>query len=345
MSLHIVHAVRSDRFAGVEQLIRRLAIAQARAGNQVSVIGGAPDAMFDSLDRAGVSFTPASSTLDVIRALLTIDRSVDVVNTHMTAADGAATLVFGSKRHRPAWVSTRHFAQKRARLRPLGRLIEAHVDAEIAISRTVATTIGVTSTVVYPGVDPVAPPPSALRDRVVLMAQRLQPEKHTEIGLDAFACSGLASNGWTLAIAGDGPDMHSLVGRTRELGIEGSVAFLGFRDDIPALMAKSSMLLASCPFEHLGLTVLEAMAASLPPVAADAAGHTELLSGLDPRALFPPQDVPRASESLRALASNPTAREALAESARSRQVAQFSLSTQELKTGEVYHRAIEMRNR
>ena len=49
------------------------------------------------------------------------------------------------------------------------------------------------------------------------------------------------------------------------------------------------MLIAPCPVEGLGLTLLEAMAGGLPVVAAEAAGHLDVLAGLDSRAMFPPE--------------------------------------------------------
>ena len=42
--LQILHVVRTRSFAGVEQFVRRLAIAQAGAGHRVAVIGGDPSA-------------------------------------------------------------------------------------------------------------------------------------------------------------------------------------------------------------------------------------------------------------------------------------------------------------
>lgn len=341
--MRIAHAVCSAEFAGVEQLIRRLAIAQARVGHEVTVLGGSPEMMADSLARAGVSFRPAVSMVDVARSLHALRNDIDVVNTHMTAADGAA--VVASWFHRRPLVSTRHFAQPRARFRPLGKAFERRIDAEIAVSRAVADAIGVRSTVVHPGVDPVPSRDVEPRERVILMAQRLQPEKHTAIGIHAFALSGLAAEGWRLVIAGEGPDLPHLAAQAQGLGIDSSVSFLGFRRDVGLLMGSSSLLLATCPFEHLGLTVLEAMAAGLPVVAADAGGHAELLTGIDRRTFFPPDDAYAAAANLRALASEPAARDAIARAARARQVAEFSLSAQESATLAVYRRAMAVRGR
>jgi glycosyltransferase involved in cell wall biosynthesis len=64
------------------------------------------------------------------------------------------------------------------------------------------------------------------------------------------------------------------------LGISESVHFAGFRDDVPALMGRASMLLATCPVEGLGLTVLEAMAVGLPVVTTDVGDVQLLLGGL-----------------------------------------------------------------
>ena len=65
-------------------------------------------------------------------------------------------------------------------------------------------------------------------------------------------------------------------------GIASAVHFLGFRTDVPGLMDECGILLAPCPIEGLGLTVLEAMQSGLPVVAAHAGGHVEMLDGLDP---------------------------------------------------------------
>ena len=122
------------------------------------------------------------------------------------------------------------------------------------------------------------------------MAQRLQPEKRTDVGVRAFAASGLAAEGWTLDVAGIGPEREALESLAAELGVATSVRFSGYRTDLPDLLARAGLLLAPCPVEGLGLTLLEAMASGLPPVAADAAGHVELLAGLDPRCRFTADD-------------------------------------------------------
>ena len=185
---------------------------------------------------------------------------VDVINSHMTAADAAAVLATAGRSRRPALVSTRHFAKRRGHLAPLDPVLDPWLDADISISRYVAESIGAPSTVVHPGVPARADLPSSARQQIVLMAQRLQPEKRSLLGIRAFAASGLSAAGWTLEIAGDGPDRLPAERLAAQLGIAGATRFLGFRDDVAELMARSSLLLATCPIEGFGLTVLEAMA-------------------------------------------------------------------------------------
>ena len=86
------------------------------------------------------------------------------------------------------------------------------LDAQIAISHAVADAVDGRSTVVHTGVENRPLRDVALRDRVVLIAQRLQPEKRTDVGIRAFAASGLADDGWTLEIAGVGPERGALEG-------------------------------------------------------------------------------------------------------------------------------------
>lgn len=342
-ALRIVHAVRSDRFAGVEQFVRRLAIAQAHAGATVHVIGGAPEHLAQALAEAGVSFEPARSTVDVARALRARRRDVDVVNTHMTAADVAAVLAFAG-RHRPAIVSTRHFARRRGRFRalPLDPLVRTVLDAEISVSSSVATAIGLPSTVVRSGIESRPLIPVAERTRTVLVVQRLQPEKQTPLAVRAFARSGLASEGWQLDIAGTGDDAAAVADVAAPLG--DAVRLLGFRDDVPQLMADAGILLAPTPIEALGLSVLEAMSCGLPVVSAAAGGHLETMGGLDDEVQFAAGDVDAAARALRTLAHDSVRRGRLGAAEHARVDRDFSVEAQVAQTDDVYRRVVAGRS-
>lgn len=340
--LRILHVTTSDRFAGVEQFIRRLATIQAADGHDVLVAGGDPAMMAGPLREAGVPFAPSASFGQALTAIRSAD--VDVVNAHMTSADLAAIAASLVTRPSPALVSTRHFALRRGSTGPGAayRLAERMLDAEIAISDAVAESIRVASTVVHPGVDPVDDA-GLIRARSVLMAQRLQPEKSTAAGIRAFAASGIAADGWRLDIAGRGPDEQHLRRLVEERGLADHVRFLGFRDDLPHLMQTAGMLLATSPFEHFGLTVVESMASGLPVVATDAGGHAEMLRDLDGAALFAPGDEQAAAALLRTLAADAPRRAALAQAQRGRQRERFTLRGQADATELVYRRAIERR--
>lgn len=337
--LRILHAIRSDGFSGVEQFVLRLAVQQAEDGHRVAVIGGATDRMRPGLDAAGIPHFAAARTHEVALAVHRYARQVDIVNTHMTAAEvGAVAALALARGPRPRVVATRHFAKARGHLGPLpiDALVRHRIRAEISISEAVAAAIERPSTVVHTGIPSRPESDPGERERTVLIAQRLQPEKRTHVGVRAFAASGLAAAGWTLDVAGIGPERPSLEDLAVELGVAPSVRFTGYRTDLPEVMARAGLLLAPCPVEGLGLTLIEAMASGLPPVAADAAGHVEVLIGLDPRSRFAPDDADAAARSLRSLADDPAGRAALGAAARERQQAHFSLRAQADATETVY---------
>ncbi len=343
--LRILHAVSSDRFAGVEQFVRRLAIRQAQDGHSVAVLGGAPEHMADSLAEFGVRWDAASSTVAVLKAVRRHLPTTDVVNSHMTAADAAAVAARALSRAKAPVVATRHMSQRRGSRAPgiLYRTLERHIDAEIAVSRTVAERIGVPSTVIHPGLEPRTPGDPITRGRTVLVAQRLQAEKSTDVAVRAFAASDIWHTGWTLEIAGAGPERDHLVSLAAQLNVAEHVRFLGFRDDIAAIMTRAGLLFASSPLEGFGLTVLEAMAVGLPVVASDAPAHAEILGELRDRALFPRGNVDAAAERLRVLAADSEVRATLGEQEHARQRELFSLRAQAEATEAVYRRALDHR--
>ncbi|WP_407316542.1 glycosyltransferase [Isoptericola halotolerans] len=340
--MRIVHAIRSDGFAGVERHVARLAATQSAAGDEVCVIGGDPARMRAALADPSIRLVPAATTRAVVRALRRVGEHVDVVHTHMTAAEAAASIAARTIRpgRFPPVVTTRHFGRPRGS-GPLGALtamLARHaVRAQVSISEYVAAHVDGDSVVVPPGIDGRPDGPSAAdRPRVVLMAQRLEPEKRTDLGLEAFAASGLAAGGWELHVAGEGSQRPHLTQQADALGLTGSVRFLGDRSDVDELMVHAGLFLAPCTVEGLGLSVLEAMASGLPVVAAGAGGHLELLDGLDPLACYPPQDATVAGKHLSELAADPRRRDAYGVAARERQRRRYTPEAQRSATDAVY---------
>jgi glycosyltransferase involved in cell wall biosynthesis len=67
------------------------------------------------------------------------------------------------------------------------------------------------------------------------------------------------------------------------------IRFLGYRIDVPRLLASSDILVHPTRLEGFGLTLVEAMAANLPVVTTNIEGIPEVLSGTD-SILVPPDD-------------------------------------------------------
>jgi glycosyltransferase involved in cell wall biosynthesis len=313
----------------VERYLTYLAPELARRGHTVSVVGGDPDAMARALVGTGVATTPASTTAQVFRGALASPRP-DVLHSHMTAADAAG--VAASLRIARPVVSTLHFAGGRGHSR-LTRatygVLRTRLARETAVSSYVAAGSGGRPIVLPTGIPRPTPPaaddPPVAREPVVLVAQRLEPEKRTEIALHAWAESGLAERGWQLVVAGRGSQADALRRLAERLGHADAVAFVGHDPDLSTRMARASILLAPTPNEAFGLTVVEAMAHELPVVAAAGGGHLETVGPVSPDALYPADDPRAAADRLRQLADSADDRLALGAKLRDRFESEYTI--------------------
>jgi glycosyltransferase involved in cell wall biosynthesis len=127
-----------------------------------------------------------------------------------------------------------------------------------------------------------------------------------------------------LWLAGEGPLRRTLEAQAATLGIAGRVRFLGWRDDVPALLAAADFLVCSSRHEPLGNIVIEAWAAGRAVVAAAAAGPSELIGDGEGGLLVPVEDAASLAAALRRLAGDPALRARLAAAGRAAYLAQFT---------------------
>ncbi len=325
-ALSIVHVVCTDAFAGVERYVLGSALGLTRAGHSVTVVGGSESAMREPLERGGADWLPGTTVRQALGSLRRIRRP-DVLITNMTQADLAG--VVASRRLRVPVVSIRHFASRRGSS-PIFRLIAGwiarQIAAQIAISEFVQSEIDGPSTVVHTGVGRIGDEEFD-RKPFVLVAQRLELEKHTEVAVRAWA--RVADRGdWRLRIAGQGAELDRLVSLATSLGIAASVDFLGFRSDMDSLYSQASILVAPTPREGLGLSVIEAMAYGLPVVAARGGGHLESVGAVVSPSLFEPGDDSAAALHITRLMADPVERRRYGDALRERQRSAFSIDNQ-----------------
>ncbi len=345
--MRITHVVCSNNFAGVERHVAVLAAAQHDRGHEVTVLGGNVARMRAAINRPGVPVLAAAGITAGLRLLNGAPgRRADIVASHMTAADLAAAVspaLLGTP-----IVSTRHFAADRGStiLATVAAAALSHrISADVAVSQFVADSISSASVVILPGITDRPDTPCAQgRERVVLLVQRLDRAKATDVGLKAFAHSGLADRGWRLHVAGDGTQRPELERLADELGIGDATTFLGQRRDVDALMAEAGLFLATTEVEAMGLSVLEAMANGLPVVASAAGGHLESVGPTPGAALFPPGDSVAAAQLLADLAADPLRRDRYGAALRERQRTAFAVSAQTEATDALYRYLLASRS-
>ena len=112
---------------------------------------------------------------------------------------------------------------------------------------------------------------------VALYVGRLDPQKGVDVLLRALAIARNRCDNLHLLVAGSGPDRESLTALARQLGLASHVHFLGWREDVPALMRAADLFVMPSRWEGMPNAVLEAMSMGLPVIATRAEGSAELV--------------------------------------------------------------------
>ena len=135
-------------------------------------------------------------------------------------------------------------------------------------------------------------------DQVVAIIGRLSPEKGHDPFLRASAEWLRARPAVRLLIVGDGPLRQPLHDLVKSLELDERVIFTGHRDDVPAILGVSDVIVIPSLREGLGYTALEAMAAGCPVAAFNVGGLPELIEDQATGLLAPSGNVPHLLEQL-----------------------------------------------
>lgn len=257
----------------------------------------------------------------------------------------------------PAVVATHHLVppfrlMRRARVQQ--RLLGSRLVHRIAVSGEIARSLEALFgwprqqiTVVYNGIAAEAPPVTAdasLRARllgnhraVVLVPARLDPLKGHEFLLEA---ARLLEN-VHVVLAGDGPERSRLEQLAEKLGVSARVTFLGFRSDIPQLLACADVVVLPSLAEGLPLAALEAMSAGRPLVATAIGGTDEAVTDGVTGLLVPPRDGNALAGAVERVLADPEEAQRRANAAAARVAIEFGVERMVARVESVYDAQLE----
>ncbi|WP_237056998.1 glycosyltransferase [Microbulbifer sediminum] len=158
-------------------------------------------------------------------------------------------------------------------------------------------------------------------DRPLLLAAgRLHVNKGFDTLLQALAEVPDA----ILWLAGGGPEERSLKALSRQLGLSERVRFLGWREDVTALMRTADIFVCPSRYEGLGSVIMETWAHGCPVIATDSQGPGELIESGE-TGIITPVDQPRLlADAINGLIRNEAARRQFSEAGLSRYSKEFS---------------------
>ena len=182
-----------------------------------------------------------------------------------------------------------------------------------------------------------SPGANGARTAIVSVARFEEPKDHATL-LRALAL--LPRLEWELELVGDGPLLPACRALAASLGIAGRVRFSGYLPDVAKTLARAHIFALSSRSEALPRSVLEAMRAGLPVVAANVGGLPELIDSGRNGLLVPPGDDAAFSAALAGLIADAGRRLQLGMAARLAYEARFRLERMIEETVAAYEMAL-----
>jgi glycosyltransferase involved in cell wall biosynthesis len=279
-----------------------------------------------------------------VRALTSLlrDFGADVVHSHefTMAIYGAAAAPRAGARHVITMHGGVYYAaamRRRLAMRWAAQRSEALVGVSVSTANALQRTLGIAPPrlqIVPNGI----PLRTGTRDRVrhelllapgellIVAVGNLYPVKGHAVLLNALSTLRDQTD-WRLAIAGRGEEEGPLRALAADARIADRIHILGFRDDIPDILAAGDIFAMPSLSEGLPLALVEAMSFGLPVVVSRVGGVPEVVTNDVDALLVPPSDVGALGGALRTLLEDHALRRRLGEAARTRARRDYGIST------------------
>ena len=141
-------------------------------------------------------------------------------------------------------------------------------------------------------------------------------------------------------VVGDGPLKERLIKQAEDLRINRHVYFIGFREDIPQILAIIDILVVPSLFEGLPLTILEAMHAGKPIIATRVGGIPEAIMDRETGILISPRDRHALTKGILELLKDPKKRKEMGEKGKQRAMQHFDVERMVKEYSNIYDECI-----
>ena len=173
-------------------------------------------------------------------------------------------------------------------------------------------------------------------DTALIYVARFWPEKAHAGLLEGFRRIAERRGGVRLWLAGSGPEEERIRALADRLGLSDRVRFLGYRRDVPELLAAADLQVHPSDLEGVAQAVCEGMLAGLPIVATAVGGLTEVLHDGQTAVLVPPRRPDLLAEAVLLLMDDPVRARALGEAAHRFITQEYSLAASTARVEAVY---------
>lgn len=182
-------------------------------------------------------------------------------------------------------------------------------------------------------------------DRVAILIGRFEARKGHNCAMRAAKLASARVPGLKMVFAGDGELENDLRAEAEKLGVSDRVLFVGFRRDIPRLMAASDVLLLPSDDECLPLVILEAMSSRLPVIATDVGGISEAVDDGRTGILVSPRDTEGLADAMVEVLGDQERARAMGLEGRRKVEAEFSLVACSAAVLDVYEELLSEKGR